>query len=172
LIFFRRRRLEEYVVREGREFRLESTAFENGARIPPRYTCDGADVSPPLRWSNVPEGTRSFALIMYDPDAPAGTFIHWVLYDIPANVNQLPEDVPKRERVEGIGIQGVNDFGSVGYGGPCPPPGHGEHRYFFAIHALSVESIGLGPRAAADQVIERIRGKVLGYAILMGRYSR
>ncbi len=168
---FRRRR-SEYVLREGVEFRLVSPAFENNARIPSKYTCDGSDVSPPLEWQNPPAGVKSYALIMYDPDAPAGTFIHWVLYDIPASRNSLPEAVPRQERIEGVGVQGVNDFGYTGYGGPCPPPGHGEHRYFFALHALSVETLGLSPGASADNVLEAMKGKVLGYAILVGRYSR
>ena len=167
-----RRRPREYLVREGSEFRLESPAFQPGSRIPERYTCDGEDVSPPLRWSGAPPGTKSFALIAYDPDAPGGTFVHWVLYDIPAGRAELPEAVPRSERVEGVGLQGLNDFGRVGYGGPCPPPGHGPHRYFFALHALSVETLGLGPGATAERVLERMRGKVLGYAVLVGTYSR
>ncbi len=160
------------MLREGVEFQLRSPAFQNGGVIPREYTCDGRDVSPPLEWSGAPEGARSYALIMYDPDAPAGTFIHWVLYDIPAQRTGLPEAVPGRERVEGVGVQGVNDFGRIGYGGPCPPRWHGEHRYFFALHALSVESLGLPPRATARQVMEAMRGRVLGYAVLMGRYRR
>ena len=167
-----RRRLRDYLVREGVEFTLRSPAFENGGRIPRRYTCDGDDVSPPLEWSGAPEGTKSYALIMYDPDAPRGTFIHWVLYNIPAGLNALPEAVPREPVVEGIGVQGVNDFGRTGYGGPCPPPGHGAHRYFFALHALDTGDIGLGSGASAEEVVERIRGHVLGYAVLMGTYAR
>ncbi len=164
-------RLKEYVVREGVEFKLESPAFENGGVIPKAYTCDGRDVSPPLRWSGQPEA-KSYALIMYDPDAPAGTFIHWVIYDIPASRSDLPEAVPRRPVIEGLGVQGVNDFGYTGYGGPCPPAWHGEHRYFFALHALNTESLGLPSGSTADAVIEAMKGKVVGYAILMGRYKR
>ncbi len=167
-----RRRLRDYLVKEGTEFALRSPAFENGGRIPRRYTCDGEDVSPPLEWSGAPRGTRGYALVMYDPDAPRGTFIHWVLYNIPASTTRLPEAVPPSPVVEGIGVQGVNDFGRTGYGGPCPPPGHGVHRYFFALHALDTDDIGLGPGASAEEVVERIRGHVLGYAVLMGTYSR
>lgn len=163
---------KEYLVREGREFVLRSPAFGGGEPIPSRYTCDGGDESPPLRWEGAPEGVKSYALIMYDPDAPLGTFIHWVLYDIPASRTGLPEGVPAKERVEGVGVHGVNDFGNIGYGGPCPPRGHGAHRYYFALHALNVESLGLPPGASADRVLDAIKGKVLGYAVLMGRYKR
>ena len=165
-------RRREYVVRAGSEFTLESPAFQEGAPIPSQYTCDGRDVSPPLRWSEPPEGTRSYALIMYDPDAPIGTFIHWVLYDIPAERRELPEAVPREPVVAGLGVHGVNDFGSIGYGGPCPPRWHGEHRYYFALHALSVETLGLPRGADADDVLKAMEGRVLGYAILMGRYRR
>jgi Raf kinase inhibitor-like YbhB/YbcL family protein len=165
-------RRSEYVLREGARFTLESPAFGDGEAIPREYTCDGRDISPPLRWSGAPQGAKSYALIMYDPDAPAGTFIHWVIYDIPASRTELPEAVPRKPVVEGIGVQGVNDFRRVGYGGPCPPPWHGEHRYFFALHALSTETLGLGEGADADEVLEAMKGKVLGYALLMGRYRR
>ncbi len=167
-----RRRRKEYLIRSGVEFRLYSPAFQNGERIPAKYTCDGEDVSPPLRWEEVPEGTKSLVLIVYDPDAPTGTFIHWVLYNIPATVNELPEGVPKDEPVvEGIGVQGMNDFGYIGYGGPCPPPGHGAHRYFFALHALDVE-LRVRPGARADEVLKAMKDHVIGYAVLMGTYER
>ncbi len=169
-MLFRRRR--EYVVRRGVEFVLRSPSFENGARIPVRHTCDGEDVSPRLEWSNAPHGAKSYALIMFDPDAPVGTFIHWVLYDIPGNRSYIDENVPRAPRVPGLGLQGVNDFGFHGYGGPCPPPGHGEHRYFFALHALDIDDVGLGPGARATQLIDRIKDHVIGYAVLMARYSR
>ncbi|MET1101030.1 MAG: YbhB/YbcL family Raf kinase inhibitor-like protein [Pyrodictiaceae archaeon] len=160
----------EYLVRSGVSFKLESPAFQDGARIPEKYTCDGADVSPPLRWSGAPEATKAYALIMYDPDAPIGTFIHWVIYDIPGERNELPEAVPPKPRLEGLGLQGPNDFGRIGYGGPCPPPGHGRHRYYFALHALS-SPIGR-ERLRARQLLEEIRRRILGYAVLMGTYSR
>lgn len=170
-VIFLRRKRREYVVRKGVEFRLTSPAFEDGARIPRRYTCDGEDVSPPLEWEGAPTGTKAYALIMYDPDAPLGTFIHWVLYNIPASVNRLEENVPKVEVVEGVGVQGVNDFGGIGYGGPCPPPGHGDHRYYFALHALDSQ-LDLPPRLKASEVLKHIEPHVIGYAILMGKYSR
>lgn len=163
---------KEYIIREGRELILRSPAFGRGEPIPPKYTCDGDDVSPPLQWEGAPEGVKSYALIMYDPDAPVGTFIHWVLYDIPGSRTGLPEGVPAKGKVEGVGIQGVNDFGKIGYGGPCPPRWHGAHRYYFALHALNVESLGLPPGVSADRVLATIKGKVLGYALLMGRYKR
>lgn len=170
-VIFLHRKRREYVVRKGVEFRLASPVFENGARIPRRYTCDGEDVSPPLEWEGAPTETKAYALIVYDPDAPIGTFIHWVLYNIPASVNRLEENVPKTEVVEGIGVQGVNDFGNIGYGGPCPPPGHGEHRYYFALHALNAQ-LNLPPGLKADELLKRIEPHVIGYAILMGKYSR
>lgn len=168
-MLFRRR---DYLVKHGLEFHLSSPSFSNGRRIPVRHTCDGEDLSPRLEWSNAPKETRSFALIMYDPDAPVGTFIHWVLYDIPSNRSYIDEGVPRTKSIPGLGLHGVNDFGFYGYGGPCPPPGHGEHRYFFALHALDIESVGLEPGATAAQLIERIKKHVIGYAVLMGKYSR
>ncbi len=165
-------RKREYVIRAGSEFKLESPAFQHGSYIPPNYTCDGRDINPPLKWSDPPEGTRSFALIMYDPDAPRGTFIHWVLYDIPANRREIPEAVPMEPRIEGLGIHGMNDFWGLGYGGPCPPRLHGEHRYYFALHALNIETLGLPHGADADYVMKAMEGKVIGYALLMGRYKR
>lgn len=170
MVLFRRRR--EYLVREGVRFTLSSPAFSDGERIPVKYTCDGDDVSPPLGWEGAPPEARSFMLIMYDPDAPVGTFIHWVLYDIPASVNALPEAVPRTAVVEGLGVQGRNDFGSLGYGGPCPPPGDKPHRYFFALHALNVERLGLEPGATAATVLEKAKQHVVGHAVLMGTYSR
>ncbi|GAB6065311.1 YbhB/YbcL family Raf kinase inhibitor-like protein [Aquifex pyrophilus] len=147
-----------------------SSAFEYGEVIPKKYTCEGEDISPPIRWEGV-SGARSFVLIMDDPDAPIGTFTHWVVYDIPSNVNELPENFPKSKEVNGI-KQGVNDFGRVGYGGPCPPRGHGYHRYFFKVYALDVESLGLPPEATRREVEERMKGHILGSGELMGRYKR
>jgi len=155
----------------GKVMKVESKAFREGEIIPVRYTCDGADISPPIRWSEVPEGVRSFVIIMDDPDAPIGTFTHWVVYDIPAAVRELEEGLPKVERVETI-KQGMNDFGYVGYGGPCPPKGHGYHRYFFKIYALNLESLELPPSASRRLVEERMRGHIVGEGYLMGRYKR
>src|SRR6266576_1502901 len=118
-------------------FALSSTAFKDGAAIPVKHTCDGADVSPPLAWSGAPQGTRSFAIIADDPDAPAGTWVHWVLYNLPAEGLGLIENTPQTETLTGGGVQGKNDFGKIGYGGPCPPSG--THRYFFKFYALDSE---------------------------------
>ena len=113
---------------------IQSSAFKEGATIPAKYTCDSLDISPPLEWSKGPEGTKSYALICDDPDAPGGTWVHWVIYNIPENIQELPENVPKMESLKNGARQGKTDFGSIGYGGPCPPGG--THRYYFKIYAL------------------------------------
>lgn len=153
---------------------LTSTAFAEGATIPRVYTCDGEDISPPLDWSGVPEATRSLALICDDPDAPRGTWTHWVLYDLSADVTQLQEGIPPHERVVlgpgGVAArQGRNDFGKVGYGGPCPP--RGTHRYFFRLYALD-DRPELGAGATKERPIGAMRGHVLAEGRLMGTYSR
>lgn len=147
-------------------------AFKYGERIPRKYTCDDVDVSPPLQWSSAPPGTKSLVLIMEDPDAPIGTFTHWVLYNIPPDRTDLPENVPKTPVVEGIGVQGINDFGRVGYGGPCPPRGHGPHRYFFRLYALNTVP-NIKQRASKDEVLRIIKNNIIGTAEYMGgTYSR
>jgi len=170
MILFRRHR--DYLVRSGSQFTLVSPAFNDGERIPQRHTCDGEDVSPSLEWSGAPASTASYALIVYDPDAPRGTFVHWVIYDIPRDLAALPEGVPGDPVVEGLGLQGLNGFGKYGYGGPCPPRGDRPHRYVFVLHALDVETLGLEPGARADEVLEHMKGHVIGYAVLTGTYSR
>ncbi|BAZ30670.1 phospholipid-binding protein, PBP family [Cylindrospermum sp. NIES-4074] len=112
--------------------KLASSVFEANSLIPAKYTCDGADISPPLIWDEVPTKTQSLALIVDDPDAPGKTFVHWVVYDIPPTVRQLPEQIPSTKTPANIGVQGKNDFGKFGYGGPCPPSG--THRYFFQLY--------------------------------------
>jgi hypothetical protein len=116
-------------------FQIASTAFSSGGTIPKKFTCDGPDISPQLSWKDAPAATKAFALIMDDPDAPAGTWVHWVLYNVPANKTDLPEAVEKQEQVAGGALQGRNDFRKIGYGGPCPPPGT-PHRYYFKLYAL------------------------------------
>jgi Raf kinase inhibitor-like protein, YbhB/YbcL family len=149
-------------------FQLTSSAFPEGGNIPIIHTCDGANVSPPLTWSGEPEGVKSFALIVEDPDAPSRTWTHWLLYDIPAEVHQLEQGFqPGR-----LGMSGSNDFGKLGYGGPCPPKGHGPHRYFFRLFALNVPSLGLRDGENRVGVELAIRGHVLGEAQCMGRYER
>ena len=149
-------------------FTIKSTAFSEGANIPSRHTCDGVNLSPPLSWSGQPDGTKSFVLIVDDPDAPGGTFLHWTFFDIAASVQALPEGQPAAK----LGQSGVNDFGRSAYGGPCPPPGRGSHRYFFKLNALDIPSLGLGPGATLIQIEQKIKGHVLGTAELMGRYER
>jgi Raf kinase inhibitor-like YbhB/YbcL family protein len=156
----------------AKAFQIKSSAFKNGERIPKKYTCEGEDVSPPVEWSGAPEGTKSFVLIVDDPDAPIGTFNHWVVYDIPASKNSLPEGVQKKPEIEGGIKQGRNDFGKIGWGGPCPPPGHGTHRYFFKIKAISQETLRLPLGASKSEVLKAIDGKVLGEAEFFGTYSR
>jgi hypothetical protein len=149
---------------------LTSSAFRAGGNIPRKYTCDENDVSPQLRWRNAPAGTRAFALIADDPDAPGGTWVHWVIYDLPANVKEIAESVPATEVLTNGAQQGINDFRKVGYGGPCPPPGP-PHRYFFKLYALDAPT-GLKPRATKQQLLDAIKNHILGEAELMGRYKR
>lgn len=149
---------------------LRSPAFAEGETIPTAYTCTGADRSPPLRWSAPPPGTRSLALIVDDPDAPGGRFIHWVLYRIPPSRTELPEGIPPDPTVADVGVQGRNDFGRLGYGGPCPPPGP-PHRYRFTLYALDIEP-DLPPGASAADLERQLSGHVLAVGRLMGRYGR
>jgi Raf kinase inhibitor-like YbhB/YbcL family protein len=151
-------------------FELHSPAFSPGGEIPVRHTCDGPDVSPPLRWSDPPPNTRGFALVLDDPDAPGGTFGHWVLYGLPATLRDLPEGVPPQALAPNIGTQGTNDFGSLGYGGPCPPP-EPPHRYVFTLFALDAELV-LSPGLTKSQVLRAIAGRVVAQAELVGRFGR
>ena len=151
-------------------FELKSPAFSSGGDIPVKYTCDGADLSPPLSWTDPPAKTKGFALVADDPDAPGGTWVHWVLYGLAAGLRELPEGVPARESLPGIGTQGVNDFRKVGYGGPCPPRGPA-HRYFFRLYALDIE-LTLPARKTKAELLKAIEGHRLGQAELMGRYKR
>jgi len=149
--------------------KLISSAFKEGEMIPSKYTCDGPDVSPPLEWSDAPAGTKSFALISDDPDAPVGTWVHWVIFNIPANEHKLEENVPKTEVLKNGARQGKNDFGRLGYGGPCPPGG--THRYFFKLYALDRE-LDLRPGATKRDLLKAMEGHVLAEAYLMGKYKR
>ena len=151
-------------------FTLTSSAFNNGKDIPRKHTCEGQDVSPALSWNDPPQGTQSYALIADDPDAPGGTWVHWVAYDLSPTARQLPEGVPKTEEISGGGRQGINDFRRVGYGGPCPPPGS-PHRYFFKLYALN-SMLSLKPKASKKDVEQAMQGHVLAQAELMGRYKR
>ncbi|ABW02744.1 YbhB/YbcL family Raf kinase inhibitor-like protein [Caldivirga maquilingensis] len=151
--------------------RIESPAFRNEDTIPVKYTCDGDDVSPALRWFDPPPNVKGFVLIMEDPDAPMGTFTHWILYNIPPSLSELPENIPKRPEVQGIGMQGVNDFGRIGYGGPCPPKTHPPHRYYFRLYALD-SMLNLKPGAGLSEVKRAMNGHVIAEAYVMGRYGR
>ena len=148
---------------------LASTAFKEGDAIPKQYGCKGADISPPLRWSGIPEKTKTFALIVDDPDAPMGTWVHWVIFNIPASVTGLPENVPAEESLPDGALQGKNDFKSFGYGGPCPPGG--THRYFFKLYALDT-TLQLKAGCTKAELLKAMAGHILAEAQLMGRYSR
>jgi Raf kinase inhibitor-like YbhB/YbcL family protein len=144
---------------------LTSDAFQDGQLIPTQYTCDGADQSPALSWGEPPQGTKSFALVVDDPDAPSGTFRHWGVFDIPASTRSV--DAGQR-----IGTEVTNDFGKTGYGGPCPPKGHGVHHYHFKLYALDVDRLGLGPNAKIADVEKAAKQHSIGRAELIGTYER
>jgi len=148
---------------------VRSSAFSEGGSIPSQYTCDGKDVSPPLSWSGIPAAAKSLALICDDPDAPAGVWVHWVLYDLPPSTSTLPEAVPARAEVAGVGRQGKNDFRKVGYGGPCPPSG--THRYVFTLYALD-SKLDLAAGATKQDLLAAMRGHVVAESKLTGKYSR
>ncbi len=152
-----------------RTIQLESSAFAADGLIPSKYTCDGINISPPLSWRESPEETQSFVLICDDPDAPMGTFVHWVLYNLPAATRQLPENLPSDPTLKNLGVQGKNDFGKLGYGGPCPPGG--THRYFFKLYALS-RQLDLAPGATKGQVERAMKGQILATTEMIGRYTR
>ena len=148
---------------------ITSPVFQEGGRIPSEHTCDGADVSPPLQWTGVPQGAKSLALISDDPDAPMGDWVHWVFYDLPPDIVELPFAVPNIEKIPSGGTQGRTDFGSIGYGGPCPPSGM--HRYFFKIYALDA-MLRLKPGATKKELLRAMQGHVLAEGQLTGRYQR
>ncbi|HET9870571.1 MAG TPA: YbhB/YbcL family Raf kinase inhibitor-like protein [bacterium] len=149
--------------------RLLSKAFGDGNKLPVRYTCDGAGVSPELHWKNLPRKTKSLALILDDPDAPYSTWIHWVAYNIPPDVLEFLEDFPKDAQLPNGITQGTNDFKTLGYGSPCPPSG--VHRYFFRLYALD-SRLDLAPGATAEQLRQAMKGHILSMAQLMGRYGQ
>ena len=149
---------------------LKTAAFPPGGAIPKQFTCDGPDMSPALSWTEPPPRTQSFVLIVDDPDAPAGTWVHWVVYNLPASARQIPEHALSGDAVQGAGLPGVNDFHRAGYGGPCPPPGK-PHRYFFRLYALDIE-LAVKPKASRKDVDQAMRGHVLAHAELMGTYGR
>lgn len=149
-------------------FKLEVQGFDDGGCIPKPNTCEGEDRSPAMHWSGVPQGTRSLALIVDDPDAPAGTWNHWLLWDLSSDLHALPESV----KPGSPGVSGTNDFGKLGYGGPCPPKGHGPHRYYFKLFAVDVPHLGLetgARRAALDRELSK---HTMAEARYLGRYER
>jgi Raf kinase inhibitor-like YbhB/YbcL family protein len=151
------------------EIKITSAAFREGEMIPRQYACDGPDVSPPLLWSSIPAAAKSIALICDDPDAPRGTWVHWVIYDIPSHVAQLAESIPPQRELQDGTKQGRNDFGKIGYGGPCPPGG--THRYFFKIYALD-QMLGLDSGATKAQLLKAMEDSILAQGQLMGKYRR
>jgi len=159
----------ETVGGEKIQIKVKSTAFEEGGMIPKRYTCDGMDISPPLAWTSIPEGTKSIALICDDPDAPMGTWVHWVLFNLPPDTKQLSENVPPQKKLGNGALHGINDFRKIGYGGPCPPSG--THRYYFKVYALNTE-INLKAGITKTKLQKAMKKHILAEGQLMGKYSR
>ncbi len=150
------------------DIKVTSPAFRQGEEIPQKYTCNGDGVSPPVEWEVLSNNVRSFVLISEDPDAPMGTFTHWVVYDLPPNIRALPERVPNDDELPTGGVHGINSLHKIGYMGPCPPSGR--HRYFFRVFALD-ERLDLKPGAGKDKVLRAMQGHILGEGELMGTYS-
>ena len=151
------------------DIQITSKAFEEGGIIPKKYTCDGSDVSPPLSWSGVPDNTRSLVLISDDPDAPIGTWVHWVIFNIPPNVHELEENIPPERELTNGAKQGITDFRRIGYGGPCPPGG--THRYFFKLYALDT-ILDAEAGMTKQELLDLIEGHILAQGQLMGKYGR
>jgi hypothetical protein len=149
---------------------ITSTAFADGQPIPAKYTCEGQNISPPLKWSGTPANAKSYALIADDPDAPVGTWVHWVLYNLTATTTELAENTPKSQQLPGGAKQGLNDFRRLGYGGPCPPLGK-PHRYFFKLYALDA-LLDLKPGVTKKDLLKAMEGHVLAEGQLMGTYQR
>ena len=149
--------------------KLTSKAFDNNSTIPPKFTCDGEDISPTLSWSEPPASTKSLALICDDPDAPGKTWVHWVVYNLPPSTRSLPEAIPRGSNIPDGGLQGINDFRKLSYGGPCPPGG--THRYFFKVYALD-RMLDLKSGATKAEVEAAMKGHILAEAQLIGRYRR
>jgi len=154
----------------GAKLEVASAAFENGQPIPSKHTCDGQDLSPPLKWSGAPQSTKSFAIICEDPDAPGGTWTHWVLYNLPGDVTELSEGTPRSASSVRGALQGNNDFGRAGYGGPCPPPG-AAHHYAFKVFALD-SSLDPIANVTKQQLEQAMQSHIVGQGTLVGTYSR
>lgn len=151
------------------EITVTSSAFSQAGMFPSKYTCDGQNISPPLKWRGIPETTKSIALVFDDPDAPAGTWVHWVIWNIPKDKSELAENIPADERLADGSVQGINDFGKHGYGGPCPPGG--THRYYFKIYALD-EKLALAAASSKKHLLKAMQGHILAQGQLMGKYKR
>jgi len=149
---------------------ISSSAFKEGERIPTKYTCEGQNVSPPLTWSQVPKETQSLALVTDDPDAPFGVFNHWVIFNLPSDIQGLPEAIPTEKQLPSGAAQGKNDFGRIGYAGPCPPPGS-PHRYQFILYALD-RHLDLEAGASKKQLLDAMAGHALAQGQLTGTYQR
>jgi Raf kinase inhibitor-like YbhB/YbcL family protein len=168
----RAEKAEKAAAGKGKEkvaFTITSTAFKHEEMIPEKYTCDGPDVSPQLAWTNVPESAKSFALICDDPDAPAGDWVHWVVYNISSETRELKEKIANDAVLPDGARHGTNDFGKYGYGGPCPPGG--THRYYFKLYALDT-MLSLKDKVTRKDLLEGMKGHILGQAELMGKYKR
>lgn len=152
------------------DLNLRSSAFAEGDTIPQQYTCDGEDISPPLSWDEPPEGAESFVLIVDDPDAPVGTWVHWVVFNIPPDTRSLPEDVPAQEQLSDGAVHGNNSWNRLGYGGPCPPSGS-THSYVFKLYALDT-TLDLEAGAKKNPVVSGMEGHVLAASELTGEYAR
>ena len=169
IVFFGTRHDAFSATKGGEKMQITSSAFTEGSMIPAKYTCDGRDISPPLEWKDIPAGTKSFALISDDPDAPVGTWVHWVIYNIPPNVTKFDENMPHDKELKNGMRQGSNDWPNIGYGGPCPP--NGTHRYYFKLYALDM-ILDLKTGATKAQLAQAMKGHILAEAQLMGKYSR
>ena len=148
---------------------VKTSAFKNGGFIPSKYTCDGANISIPLEIKDIPKEAKSIAIIMDDPDAPMGTFVHWVFYNIPPFLNHLPENIPNDPKLKYKIAQGRNDFGKIGYGGPCPP--NEIHRYFIKVYALD-KNLNLPPKLTKEQLLKAIKNHIIQKTKIIGRYKR
>ena len=165
--------IEKLIGKAPRGIIVESRAFSYGGLIPKKYTCDGLDISPPIHWSNIPTNAKSIAILVIDPDAPRGIFIHWLIYNVPITISELPEAIPKSldTKVDKVSVlQAINDFGNPGYGGPCPPVGS-KHRYVFIVLALSKERIDIRG-VTARELINYLKPYIISYGYTYGTYSR
>lgn len=153
-------------------FSIKSPDFNDKGAIPKRFSCDGDDISPELSWAEPPAGTKSFAIIVEDPDAPVGTFVHWIIYDIPADWRGLKRGMKATDGMAQGVKQGRTDFDAIGWGGPCPPKGHGKHRYILTLKALDIPSLGMPNGAERASFDKALKGHVLDEATVMGVYKR